>query len=69
MTVPVRILAARCSDPVAFLSLIVSRADALDLFITFDARPVYDDTVNNLSELALALLNMLMERATQWHTL
>ncbi|KAF8912540.1 hypothetical protein CPB85DRAFT_1434393 [Mucidula mucida] len=68
MTVPVRILAARCSDPVAFLSLIVSRADALDLFITFDARPVYD-TVNNLSELALALLNVLMERAMQWHTL
>ncbi len=69
ITVPVRILAARCSNPAAFLSFIVSRANAPDLFITFYARPVYDDTGNNLSGLALALLNVLMERATQWRTL
>ncbi|KAF8892399.1 hypothetical protein CPB85DRAFT_1257694 [Mucidula mucida] len=69
ITVPVQALAARCSDPVAFLSLIISRAKALDLFITFDASPAQYDGVNNLCEVAVALLNVLTARSTQWRTI
>ncbi|KAF9000943.1 hypothetical protein BDZ89DRAFT_690654 [Hymenopellis radicata] len=68
--VPVRVF-AQCSNPVALLSLVVSRAQAMDLFITFDARHVEDDAgnvVENLLALTLALFKVLVERSTQWHT-
>ncbi|KAF9038934.1 hypothetical protein BDZ89DRAFT_391295 [Hymenopellis radicata] len=70
--VPVRVLAAKCSNPVALLSLIVSRAQAMDVFITFDASPVEDDAGNvadNLSILTFALFEVLLDRSAQWRTI
>ncbi|KAF9011518.1 hypothetical protein BDZ89DRAFT_492709 [Hymenopellis radicata] len=53
--------------PCANYSLsLYSRSKSIDLFITFDATGVEDDAGNLLSELALTLLNVLMERSVQW---
>ncbi|KAF9021584.1 hypothetical protein BDZ89DRAFT_1199168 [Hymenopellis radicata] len=67
---------AQLRDPVALLSLVLSRTSQADLFIAFDDRSpmdAYDDSVpvagdGSSSELALTLLEMLIARSSQWHT-
>ncbi|KAF8994622.1 hypothetical protein BDZ89DRAFT_50586 [Hymenopellis radicata] len=62
---------AKWRDPVAGLSLVLSRAGKMDLHIDFDGSPVKDqegNIVDNVSELALALLEVLMKHSAQWRT-
>ncbi|KAF8918544.1 hypothetical protein CPB85DRAFT_992985 [Mucidula mucida] len=59
-------------DPVALLSLALSRTSQADLFIEFDAGIEVDDdgfpvASDGSSELALTLLEMLIARSTQWY--
>ncbi|KAF9021570.1 hypothetical protein BDZ89DRAFT_233370 [Hymenopellis radicata] len=70
--IDVRVRILKCSNPVALLSLVVSRAQAMDLFITFDASPGEDDAgnvVDNPNALTLALFKVLVERSAQWRTI
>ncbi|KAF8999892.1 hypothetical protein BDZ89DRAFT_717894 [Hymenopellis radicata] len=63
---------AKWRDPVAGLSLVLSRAGKMDLHIAFDGCPVKDqegNVVDDVSELALALLEVLMKHSAQWRTI
>ncbi|KAF9023361.1 hypothetical protein BDZ89DRAFT_170865 [Hymenopellis radicata] len=65
---------AQLRDPVALLSLALSRTAQADLFIAFDSRSSMDDDGvpvagdGSSSELALTLLELLIARSSQWHT-